>query len=328
VSEAVVEGAAGGAAGVVSLAATFPMLTLATRRQVRMAKGGGVDGVDRDDMDDKADGMKSTGDTSIWARIGYLYTGLGMASVGQVVSFGVYYLASAVVRGWVMGREAARPGMGLGAVGPVRALGIAAAAGCVNVVVTNPIWVVVTRMQVDAGRQEGEARGGAVVAVRRIISENGVVGLWRGIGPSLAMVSNPALQMLAQEGVLGLLWRASGGDARRDRSSRWNVFLAGAVGKLFSTLATYPFLVAKSVQQAGSGRETRSSLRILMDLIERRGFIGLYDGLGLKVVQSVLASAILVTTQREFSLSLARLGAKAAAARRRRLPSKHTAVIK
>jgi len=282
---------------------------------VRMARGDAAEGSGEAGREKAASESEA-----MWVRIGHLYTGLGTAAVGQVISFGVYYLASAVVRGWVVGREAAKPGRGLGAVGPVRALGIAAVAGSVNVVVTNPIWVVVTRMQVDAGRGGGGAGGGAMEAVRRIVREGGVMGLWRGIGPSLAMVSNPALQMLAQESVLGLLARMASGTGRGPRNSRWDVFVAGAMGKLFATLATYPFLVAKSVQQAGLGREGRNTVRIMLDLIERRGVFGLYDGLGLKAVQSVLASAILVTAQREFSLSLARIGARATAGRARHLP--------
>lgn len=125
-----------------------------------------------------------------------------------------------------------------------KSLLVAALAGCGNVLLTNPIWVVVTRMQVrgnaspghsltprraaEPDLESGAASGpgqerqesaqaaapapappGVWEVVRDLYRESGVRGFWKGLAPSLVMVSNPTIQYVLYE---ALAKRCGGGD--------------------------------------------------------------------------------------------------------------------
>jgi hypothetical protein len=99
---------------------------------------------------------------------------------------------------------------------------VAAAAGCVNVVLTIPMWCVITQMQAAVKCQRGgggggaggggaagggaECRGGrsspfydtgALATARRLWADRGLAGFYAGLRPSLIMVLNPTVQVRA-----------------------------------------------------------------------------------------------------------------------------------
>jgi adenine nucleotide transporter 17 len=81
-----------------------------------------------------------------WER---LYGGLAPSLAGTAASQGVYYYFYQVFRNRAEATALARKkkGLGDGSVGMFASLLVAAFAGSVNVLMTNPIWVIVTRMQ-------------------------------------------------------------------------------------------------------------------------------------------------------------------------------------
>ncbi|KAI4382789.1 hypothetical protein MLD38_008704 [Melastoma candidum] len=81
-----------------------------------------------------------------WQR---LYVGLLPSLVGTAASQGVYYYFYQIFRkkAELSAVEQRRKGIGNGTVGMLASLWVAALSGCINVLITTPIWVVVTRMQ-------------------------------------------------------------------------------------------------------------------------------------------------------------------------------------
>ena len=63
----------------------------------------------------------------------------------------------------------------------------ALAAGCTSATLTTPLDVVKTRLQVAGA--VGAARPSAAAVVRRLLAEDGVAGLFRGLGPRTASVA-------------------------------------------------------------------------------------------------------------------------------------------
>ena len=94
------------------------------------------------------------GVTSCWAQIistsGYqgLYRGLEPALVGTTVSQGVYFYLYSKLRSWALQALQGQGKALTGDIGVGPSLLVAFLAGCGNVLLTNPIWVVSTRMQV------------------------------------------------------------------------------------------------------------------------------------------------------------------------------------
>ena len=89
--------------------------------------------------------------------------------------------------------------------GAVDNLLIAAVAGVLNILCTLPIWVVNTRMTL--ARKGSSSYSSITHTFRTIVAEEGVAGLYKGLVPSLILVSNPAIQFLAYEQLVVLLSR-------------------------------------------------------------------------------------------------------------------------
>ncbi|KAG0467628.1 hypothetical protein HPP92_019208 [Vanilla planifolia] len=81
-----------------------------------------------------------------WGR---LYGGLAPSLVGTAASQGVYYYFYQIFRERAEAASLSRQrkGFGDGSLGVLQSLVVAALAGSVNVLLTNPIWIIVTRMQ-------------------------------------------------------------------------------------------------------------------------------------------------------------------------------------
>ncbi len=94
--------------------------------------------------------------------------------------------------------------------------------------------------------------------------------------------------------------------APRQKPSAWEIFGISAVAKLGATLITYPLLLVKTRMQTvrkGSGSESQygSTLDAVAHVYKTEGFVGFYRGMHTKMVQSVLAAALLFLIKEEVS---------------------------
>ena len=128
-----------------------------------------------------------------------LYSGLTPALVGSTVAWGVYFSrynnAKARYQRAYDTREL-----------PSHLHLISAAeAGLVVSLATNPVWVVKTRLQLQsrapgaAGKTAPPPYRGFIDALTQIARAEGVAGLYKGLSPSLFLVSHGAIQFAAYE---------------------------------------------------------------------------------------------------------------------------------
>ncbi|KAH9702371.1 peroxisomal nicotinamide adenine dinucleotide carrier [Citrus sinensis] len=192
-SDALINGLAGAGGGIIAQLITYPLQTVNARQQT-----------ERDVKKEK----RKLGTVAQMCQVvkhegwGRLYGGLTPSIVGTAASQGVYYYFYQIFRNnaEVAALEHKKRGIGDGSVGMLSSLVVAALAGCVNVLLTNPIWVVVTRMQTHTKtlkkskpcRSEltsSEKSSHATVepppfatshAIQEVYDEAGLWGFWRG----------------------------------------------------------------------------------------------------------------------------------------------------
>ncbi|XP_043720867.1 peroxisomal nicotinamide adenine dinucleotide carrier-like [Telopea speciosissima] len=318
-SDALINGLAGAGGGIIAQLLTYPLQTVNTRQQTERdpKKSNGKLGT----IEQICQVAKQEG----WGR---LYGGLTPSLVGTAASQGVYYYFYQIFRNKAEASALDRfkKGTGDGSVGILSSLVVAALSGCMNVLLTNPIWVVVTRMQTHtkSSTEQKPSESSSVMpdeailaavepppygtshAVQELYNEAGVLGFWKGVFPTLMMVSNPSIQFMLYETLLKKL------KARRASRNKGNngitaleIFLLGAIAKLGATVVTYPVLVVKARLQAKqvSGVDKRHHYKGTLDaitkMIQYEGLSGFYKGMSTKIIQSVVAAAFLFTVKEE-----------------------------
>ncbi|MQL70521.1 hypothetical protein Taro_002856 [Colocasia esculenta] len=304
-SNAVANGLAGAGGGIIAQIITYPLQTVNTRQQTeRISKkkritmsavppnsrdgdgGGGTDGGGREERAARGTPAQilQVIRTEGW---GGLYSGLKPSLVGTAASQGIYYYFYQVFKNRAEAIAVARKkkGRGDGTVGMFSWLVVAAIAGSLNVLLTNPIWVLVTRMQTQTQaerkiveakreailREEADSTSadqrtvadklaeldsikprpyGTITAAREVYHEAGIKGFWKGIIPTLIMVCNPSIQFMIYETSLKHLKARSANRRSLENVTALEIFLLGALAKLGATVSTYPLLVVKSRLQA------------------------------------------------------------------------------
>lgn len=327
-SDAVVNGLAGAGGGIVAQILTYPLQAVNTRQQTeRKAKAASAQDTDAALAFAKAyPTAKQRGTIQEIFKViknegwGGLYRGLRPSLLGTACSQGVYYYFYQLLKNEAEAhaRRSVERGNVDASVGMLTSLVIAALAGCANVLLTNPIWVIVTRMQTQAQALEKSvaatgvrpppsvASHGTLDAIVDLYKEAGVRGFWKGVLPTLIMVCNPAIQFMLYEGMMKKLTEKRRVTSRGTKHvSASEVFLLGAIAKLGATVVTYPLLVVKSRLQAkqeiGGDKSLQytGTLDAIVKMIRFEGVTGFYKGMSTKIVQSVVAAAILFMIKEE-----------------------------
>ncbi len=186
-------------------------------------------------------------------------------------------------------------------------------AGVMTSIISNPIWVINTRQTVrEVPAQAASASGSAskkpvvvkkmsfVQTLKHVVKSDGILSLWRGIGPALVLVINPILQYTAFEQLKNWLVKSRLARAAQGTTSIQltdiDFFFLGALSKLVATSITYPQIVIKSRQQSGAAARSGKSTNVwtaMTDVVQNEGVAGLYRGISSKLLQSVLTAAIL-----------------------------------
>lgn len=226
-SSALANGLAGAGGGIIAQIITYPLQTVNTRQQTER--------VAREGRDSRGSALFQILQVVKSEGLLGLYSGLKPSLLGTAVSQGVYYYFYQVFKNRAEAIASAnkKRGRGDGSVGMLSWLVVAALAGSLNVLLTNPIWVLVTRMQThtQAERKIVEAKRetllkeaslnvmtassleaklteldsskphpyGTLQAAREVFNESGVTGFWKGVIPALIMVSNPSIQFMIYE---------------------------------------------------------------------------------------------------------------------------------
>jgi adenine nucleotide transporter 17 len=157
-----------------------------------------------------------------------------------------------------------------------------ALAGSATVLMTNPIWVVNTRMTTRKSEVADETLPGAPTSAQKapstlatlfaLVRDEGPARLFAGVMPALVLVINPILQYTVFEQLKQLL-------EKKRRVTPKDAFALGALGKLLATSITYPYITVKSrMHVAGRDGPREDMLTTFRRIIREEGYTGLYGG--------------------------------------------------
>lgn len=226
------------------------------------------------------------------------WRGLAPTLVGIIPSRSAYFYAYQSIKGGL------NPWLPEGS--PPNALIAGFMAGIAGNTLTNPIWMIRTRMQLHADASAGQrAYAGYADAIATIYREEGMGGFYRGMFASYWGCTEGAAQFLMYEQLKRRLLRKE--NARREALglrptedlTRLQYFLSAATAKMLASIATYPHEVARTRlrEQARSGVfKYRGMWQTLGVIAREEGRQGLYGGLGVHLMKVVPNSAFMFLT--------------------------------
>ncbi|XP_077201857.1 solute carrier family 25 member 36-A-like [Paroedura picta] len=183
----------------------------------------------------------------------------------------------------------------------------AACAGVTSATLTNPIWLVKTRMQLEA-RSKGEVRGNALQCAMRVYHTEGLRGLYRGISASYAGVSETVIHFVIYEALKQqlrenrLFWSPSFLFPPNSQDF-FGLMGAAAISKTCASCIAYPHEVIRT-RLREEGSRYRSFVQTLQLVAREEGPSALYRGLAAHLIRQIPNAAIVMVTY-ELTIHLA-----------------------
>ncbi|KAM9468640.1 solute carrier family 25 member 36-A-like [Clarias gariepinus] len=177
----------------------------------------------------------------------------------------------------------------------------ASTAGFTAITATNPIWLIKTRMQLDA-RNRGEQQMSALQCVRRVYQTDGLRGFYRGMSASYAGISETVIHFVIYESIKRRLLETRAAtrmdqenEMARDPSDFMQMMMAAATSKTCATCIAYPHEVVRT-RLREEGTRYRSFLNTVSTVSREEGFKALYRGLTTHLVRQIPNTAIMMAT--------------------------------
>uniref|UniRef100_A0A7M4EBB2 Solute carrier family 25 member 33-like n=1 Tax=Crocodylus porosus TaxID=8502 RepID=A0A7M4EBB2_CROPO len=218
--------------------------------------------------------------------IGSLFRGLGPTLVGVAPSRAVYFAAYSGAKeklNVIFEPESKKVHM------------VSAACAVASATLTNPIWLVKTRMQL-----EEDTRCNALQCAMRVYRTEGLRGFYRGISASYAGVSETMIHFVIYEALKQrlreqqpLLSPALGLPA--DTLDFFGLMGAAAVSKTCASCIAYPHEVIRT-RLREEGSRYCSFVQTLHLVVQEEGLLALYRGLLAQMIRQIPNTAITMAT--------------------------------
>ncbi|OQS06710.1 mitochondrial folate transporter/carrier [Thraustotheca clavata] len=193
-----------------------------------------------------------------------MYTGMSPALYGTTMSWGLYFYFYEHAK-TMYANSTIPPSIGHFLSG--------IQAGVLCVPLTNPIWLIKVRMQVQGTQVPYKSVSDAF---RRIVAEEGIAALYKGVVPALLLTTHGAFKFVAYEKLKSEYYEHVSKDMTIPAS-----LTIGAFSQAFASAATYPYQVIKArLQQGGpSADKYKGTWDCTKRIIKYEGVTGFFKGL-------------------------------------------------
>ncbi|KAK9478128.1 mitochondrial carrier domain-containing protein [Lipomyces japonicus] len=173
-------------------------------------------------------------------------------------------------------------------------------AGSSSTTLTNPIWVVKTRLMTQSANTSWHYNG-TIDAFRTMYKKEGLASFYAGLGPALLGLTHVAVQFPLYEEFKKIFLPSSIETASETRRI-FGLILASSLSKMCASVTTYPHEVIRTRMQIQRGLSLNKTMvyhgivSTCKVLIAEEGWGVFYSGLGTNLVRTVPASAVTLIT--------------------------------
>ncbi|XP_012534626.1 mitochondrial folate transporter/carrier [Monomorium pharaonis] len=217
-----------------------------------------------------------------------LYRGVTPNVLGSGSSWGFYFFFYNMIKSSIQGGNSKKP------LGPSMHMFAAADAGVLTLLMTNPIWVVKTRLCLqyasDVNIAESKKYRGMIDALRKIYKTEGIRGLYKGLVPGLFGVSHGAIQFMVYEEMKNEYYNYLNVPIDTKLSTTEYIIFA-AMSKLIAAGSTYPYQVVRARLQ-DHHHDYRGTWHCVQCTWRYEGWRGFYKGLSVNLTRVTPATVV------------------------------------
>ncbi|KAK9460077.1 mitochondrial carrier domain-containing protein [Lipomyces oligophaga] len=173
----------------------------------------------------------------------------------------------------------------------------AVSAGACSTTLTNPIWVVKTRLMTQGSHTSYHYKG-TIDAFRTMYRQEGFISFYAGIVPALFGLAHVAVQFpLYEEFKKVFLPPPESSESQKV----YGILLSSCLSKMCASFATYPHEVVRTRMQIARAMPSENGhydnvFQTIYKLVREEGWRAFYSGLGTNLVRTVPASAVTLMT--------------------------------
>lgn len=229
-----------------------------------------------------------------------LYRGLTPNLLGNASSWASFFFFKARAEGAILAIKGRSRGGDVAALTPQDYFVASGVAGVFTQVLTNPIWVLKTRM-LSSDRGAAGAYPSMWAGAAQLLRSEGWRGFYRGLGISLFGVSHGAVQFAVYDPLKQMYMtrrqKLAGGTSRSDNRGKQRMtneatLVISSVSKLVASAVTYPYQVIRSrLQNYDAEERFGQGIRgVMRRTWSEEGWRGFYRGIVPGVVRVLPAT--------------------------------------
>lgn len=178
--------------------------------------------------------------------------------------------------------------------------GSAIAAGAASTVLTNPIWVVKTRLmlQTHIGANRTHYKG-TIDAFGKIIRQEGFQALYAGLVPSLLGLLHVAIHFPVYERLkITFHCYSDESEPHSQKIDLTRLIMASSFSKMIASVVSYPHEILRTRMQLKSDlpKHLKRMIPLIKITYRQEGIFGFYSGFMTNLVRTLPASAITLVT--------------------------------
>ncbi|XP_063694024.1 solute carrier family 25 member 32-like [Bolinopsis microptera] len=198
------------------------------------------------------------------------YQGVSPNLVGAACSWGLYFFIYHGLKTSTL-QNSDKTSLGM-----AEHLAYAAIAGFMTLTLTNPIWVIKTRMVLQASSKNTMYRG-LVDGLSQVARKEGLRGLYSGYLPGLFGISHGVIQFVSYEKMKEYYYKKNSYNLD-EKLGVFPYIALSASSKVLAVSLTYPYQVIRSRLQDASC-QYNGSWDIIMRTVRNEGWRGFYKGI-------------------------------------------------
>lgn len=227
------------------------------------------------------------------------YKGLTPSVYGSGISWGLYFMSYHFIKDSIQGENTKIP------LNPMIHMIIAAQSGVLSLIITNPLWVIKTRLSVQLGHNtknpvsNDKYYNGMIDAFQKIYKLEGIRGLYSGFVPAMFGVSTGAIQFMTYER-LKIVYNDFKHLPIDAKMSNFDYITCAALSKIFTIILMYPYQVVRARLQFQYGNY-KGSWDCVSQVWRYEGYRGFYKGLYPYLLHALPNICLIFFTYEQFS---------------------------